>query len=38
MFLGYDWEWVVEHGERKLSQVKDYGYTVNLQEELKVAT
>ena len=36
VLLGSDWEWVVEHGEQKLAQVKHYGYTVDLQEGLQV--
>lgn len=33
--LGSNWEWVVEHGEQKLTQVKHYGYTIELQEGLQ---
>ena len=36
VFLGSDWEWVVEHGEQKLTQVKHYRYTVELQQGLQV--
>ena len=36
ILLGSDWEWVVEHGEQKLTQVKHYGYTIELQEGLQV--
>ena len=36
VLLGSDWEWVVEHGEQKLTKVKHYGYTIELQEGLQV--
>ena len=38
ILLGSNWEWVVEHGEQKLTQVKHYGYTIELQEGLQVYT
>ena len=38
LLLGSNWEWVVEHGVQKLTQVKHYGYTIELQEGLQVCT
>ena len=38
ILLGSNWEWVEEHGEQKLTQVKHYGYTIQLQEGLQVYT
>lgn len=36
VLLGNEWEWVIEHGERKLTQVEHFGYTVDIEEGLKV--
>ena len=36
ILLGSNWEWVVEHGEQKVTEVKNYGYTIELQEGLQV--
>ena len=36
ILLGKKWEWVVEQGERTLSEVKHYGYTIDLFKGLKV--
>ena len=36
VFLESDWEWVVEHGKQKLTHVKHYVYTVELQQGLQV--
>lgn len=36
VLLGTEWEWINERGQHKLSEVKHYGYTVDLFAGLEV--